>query len=248
MIYQLLICTVPLALWFAVIGEINLFSMKAIDKYIFGWGNYWFIIDYIGLVLFAPVLNLIVENASKQVLQIFLINSLILIVLFDLILRSTVLGMEGGYSLLWFVYLYLLARYMRLYGCEWIVKYRWTIILVCLVMQTVLLYYHLASNRYTNPLILFPAICLMFVFKDFTFHSKVVNYMASGTLMAYMLHMQPCLTDEIRGFLNRLYRENGYYLYICEVIGMIVALYLVAVIIDKFQAMGWKFFTRKLLH
>lgn len=147
LIYQLLICTVPLALWFAAIGEINLFTIKAIDKYIFGWGNYWFVIDYIGLVLFAPVLNLIAENANKQILRIFLISTLILIVLFDVVLRSTVLGMEGGYSLLWFVYLYLLARYMRLYGCEWIVKHRWRIIIVCLVLQAVLLYYHLTSNK-----------------------------------------------------------------------------------------------------
>ena len=243
LVFQLLLCTVPLALCFFVIGRINLFSFEAINKYIFGGNNYWFVIDYIGLVLFAPLLNLVANHTNKQTMKTFFISILVLLVIFDVILRSTVLGVEGGYSLLWFVYLYLLARYMRIYGCNLIVKYKWTIMLLCVILQIILLHYHLIGNRYTNPLILVPAMCLIFIFRDYEFYSKKVNFMASGALMAYMLHMQPCLVDGIRVFLNQLYTKNGYYVYICEVIGMIALLYIVAVIIDRIQARMWRILT-----
>lgn len=233
LLIKLLICTIPVSIIFAISREIQLYSLEGICNYVLGGSNYWFIIDYVGLILFAPILNVVVEKAEKGILRVFLIATMALIVPMDDILRSSVLGVEGGYSLLWFIYLYILARYMRIHGVVWLERHKWTIFVVCLLVQAVLLYMHWIGNRYTNPLILMPAICMILIFKNYTFHSKAINFVASGVLMAYMLHMHPCFVEYIRIFLWNLYKAHGYYMYLCEVACLIVVFCVIAAMIDK---------------
>lgn len=244
LVIKLLICTIPVAILFAISGKITLLSLDGLNKYILGGNNYWFIIDYLGLILFAPILNVVVEKAEKCILQAFLIAVIVLIVPMDDVLRSTVLGVEGGYSLLWFIYLYLLARYMRIHGIAWMERHKWMLLGVCFVVQTVLLYMHWIGNRYTNPLILMPAICMILIFKNYTFHSKAINFVASGVLVAYMLHMHPCLVEYIRVFLLNMYHAHGYYVYLCEVSCLIVVLCVIAATIDKLISAMLEMFQR----
>lgn len=243
-IFQLLMCTVPVAIVMNAMRQINLLNLDDIAEYVLGGNNYWFVIDYIGLVLFAPILNIIVHNVNKVVLRTFFIGVLALIVPLDVVFRSSVLGVNGGYSLIWFIYLYLLARYMRLYGIEWLDRSKWMVMVACIVLQTILLYFNLIGNRYTNPLILLPAMSIILIFKEYSFKSNIVNYLASGTLIVYMLHMHPCFYREIGVFLRNLYYSNGYYWYMIDVIGLIVLLYFVAVAVDKMQALIWRSISR----
>lgn len=76
--------------------------------------NHWFIKSYIGLYILAPVLNAFVKVADKKQLK------LLLIVFF---LYQTIYGWSGaaaffvnGYSTMSFIGLYLLGRYLNLYG------------------------------------------------------------------------------------------------------------------------------------
>lgn len=158
----------------------------------------------------------------------------------DVLLRSNVLGTEGGYSLLWFIYLYLMGRYLKQYGIKWLERNKWAILVVCVIIQSVLFYFHLIGTRYTNPLILLPAICLILIFKDFTFHNRLINKFSSATLMVYMIHMHPCFIDEIRAFLSELYACSGYYFYLMEVISLIFVLYVFAFALDSVRLYIWK--------
>lgn len=241
LLFQLAVITLPICAYFSIIGEIDLLSIDGIFNYVFGGNNYWFITDYIALILFAPILNVIVENAEQRVLKTVLISTYALIVPFDVLFRSTVLGVEGGFSLLWFIWLYLFARYLKIYGWDFANKHRRTLLIICVILQTILLYLGLIGARYTNPLVLVPSACMLLVFKDFEFQNKIVNYIAPATLIAYMLHMQPCLVPYIRSFLSNLYKNDGYYLYIIEVLGLIVVLYIVAVVIYRLQKGVWKY-------
>lgn len=244
LLFQLAVCTVPVALVFFAMGQINLLSLDGMFEYLLGGANYWFVIDYIALVLFAPLLNLIAEHADQRTLRTSLVTSYMLIVPMDVVLRTHVLGIEGGYSALWFVWLYLFARYVKLYGWAFVERHKWGVMAGCVLLEAVLFYYGLLGTRYTNPLVLMPALCLLLVFRNYTFHNKFVNYIAPATLMAYMLHMQPCFVPYIRQFLGGLYSTHGYCLYMMEVLGLIVLLYAVAVIIYRLQAWMWCFVSK----
>lgn len=244
---QLFFCTIPFALIFGVLGKINLFSLEGVYNYLLGGDNYWFIIDYVALVLFAPLLNTVVENVDQKTLRTTLLSTYLLIVPMDVVLRTHVLGIEGGYSALWFIWLYLFARYVKIYGWKFAENHKWRIIVCCVILEAVLFYFGLLGTRYTNPLVLMPALCMLLVFRDFSFQSKVVNSLAPATLMVYMLHMQPCLVPFIRVSLCSLYHSFGYYTYMFEVLGMIVLLYGLSVLLYQLQSSVWGLLSNRII-
>lgn len=77
--------------------------------------EYWFMTNYMGLLILAPVLNVFVHHVSQSKYLLTLIGlgaiSLTLFVKFPL---SDAFG--GGYGFLWFIFLYLVAGYVRLYA------------------------------------------------------------------------------------------------------------------------------------
>lgn len=242
--FQMAICTIPVAIVFYVLGLIPMMNLDGVFYYLLGGQNYWFVMDYIALVLFVPLLNLIVENADRVTLKRSLLTSYLLIVPMDVILRTQVLGIEGGYSALWFIWLYLFARYVKVYGWTFVEKNKWWLMIGSIVLEAILFYFGLLGTRYTNPLILMPAICFILIFKNWSFQNQFVNYIAPATLIAYMLHMQPCFITYIRYVLAKTYNANGYYVYLIYALGLIVVLYAVSVIVYRLQCLLWKQISR----
>lgn len=239
LMFMLFFCTVPLLLVALGLNWIPLSALASDDgayNYVFGGSGYWFVVDYIGLLIISPVLNYGIERIDKRQFRGILIAGYALILLYDFVLRQPVLGSEGGYSVLWFGYLYLLARYMRLYGMDLIMRYRWPILIMVVSLQSLLFFGGFIGLRYTNPLILLEAVCLIFIFRNWNFHSKSINTVAAGVLMAYLLHMQPILVPYIRKFLLARYAALGYWQYMLLAVALSVAVLFVAVLFDKVQS------------
>ena len=93
------------------------FQIKELINAIFPitFKEYWFMTNYMGLLIFTPVLNVFVHHVSQSKYLLTLIGlgaiSLTLLVKFPL---GDTFG--GGYGLLWFIFLYLVAGYVRLYA------------------------------------------------------------------------------------------------------------------------------------
>lgn len=239
LMFMLLFCTVPLllvALWLKWIPLSALASADGVYEYVFGGAGYWFVVDYIGLLIISPVLNYGIERLDKRQFRRILLAGYALILLYDFVLREPVLGSEGGYSVLWFGFLYLLARYMRSYGMGRIMRFRWPILIMAVALQSLLFFGGFIGLRYTNPLILLEAVCLIFIFRNWNFHSKAINTVAAGVLMAYLLHMQPVLIPYIRRFLGAQYAALGYWQYMLQAVALSVAVLFVAVLFDKVQS------------
>lgn len=77
--------------------------------------EYWFMTNYMGLLIFAPVLNVFVHHVSqsKYLLTLICLGAISLTLLVKFPLGDT---FGGGYGLLWFIFLYLVAGYVRLYA------------------------------------------------------------------------------------------------------------------------------------
>lgn len=237
--FMLLFCTVPILIVGLIAGWVPVDALKStggIFEYIFGGNAYWFVIDYIGLVIIAPILNHGIKAMDRKKLGTLILSAYALILLYDFIFRAPVLGTEGGYSVIWFGFLYLLARYMRLYGSELLDQHCVLLLIASVTAQAALFYFGFIGLRYTNPLILAEGISLIFIFRKWNFHSRAINYAATGCLMAYLLHMQPVLIPYIRRFLITEYTTHGYWLYITEVLGLSIGVFLIAVMLDKMQS------------
>lgn len=237
--FMLFFCTVPLLIVALLCGWVPISLITSVDgiyEYVCGGNAYWFVVDYIGLLIISPVLNSGITTIGKDKLRTLLLAAYALIVIYDFIFRTPVLGTEGGYSVIWFGFLYILARYMRIYGSRLMDRYCLPILVATVATQSILFYCGLIGMRYTNPLILTAAVCLILVFKKWDFHSRAINYAATGCLMAYLLHMQPVLVPYIRRFLIAEYTACGYWIYMLEILSLSAVVFLVAVILDKVQS------------
>lgn len=138
--------------------------------------EHWFIPAYIGLYLLSPILNVFINHAEKQLARTTVLSFLLL----DVILGwgKDYLYFEGGYSMVHFMVIYLIANYIRVHGGAFFTfsRYRdalifWTITL--LVPALIVLSFYWApfvwpySSKmfwYNNPLIIITTIyfCLFF--------------------------------------------------------------------------------------
>ena len=100
---------------FLLLGKTTFKIGYVTDMLIIG-KQYWFVVSYLLLYLVSPILNTFVKHCSKREFQ------WMLLVFFGFqFVYSWIFGLEefaGGYSALSFMGLYLLARYVKIYGNE----------------------------------------------------------------------------------------------------------------------------------
>jgi len=80
--------------------------------------HYWFATSYVLLYILSPVLSAGVKNMSKKSLEITIGISLLILSVAKTVLPFQMDLDEYGYNLTWFIVLFLVAAYLRLYGCK----------------------------------------------------------------------------------------------------------------------------------
>ncbi len=79
-------------------------------------GLYWFATVYVALYTLAPFINILVNRISKNQYKILLIILFLYLVIDKTIfIGNNYIDARNGESLIWFVFLYLVAGYIRLY-------------------------------------------------------------------------------------------------------------------------------------
>lgn len=78
--------------------------------------HYWFATSYVLLYLFTPFLNAAVKHMGKRQMQIALAGLLLLFSIEKSVIPAEFVTDRFGYDFGWFLCVYLLAAYIRLYG------------------------------------------------------------------------------------------------------------------------------------
>ena len=77
---------------------------------------YWFISMYVGMYLFAPLLNRFIRALTKRQLECAMALSFTLVAVWpNIIYFSSALNTAGGVSISWFLTAYLFGAYLKLY-------------------------------------------------------------------------------------------------------------------------------------
>ena len=76
----------------------------------------WFIQCYLFLMLLSPVLNAFVEKVSEKALLIYILIFMACAFYFGCVHDSTYFYFNRGYSVTTFIMIYLVGRYLKLYG------------------------------------------------------------------------------------------------------------------------------------
>lgn len=176
--------------------------------------TYWFISIYIILYLLAPYLNACLNTIDKKTFKRLLIILLIITCLSSILSGFyTTIDESNGYGILWFVALYCIAGYIRLYGKE---KYNKLSCLLKYIFISLIIYFSriilwkicekgiLSSStscdifyRYNSITVALSSIYLFLFFKNINIKilKNIVLKVAPLTLAVYIIHETPLVRN-----------------------------------------------------
>lgn len=159
----------------------------------------WFITCYLLLMLFSPYIDDLIQSLSKKKFRNLLVFSLICFSILPTFSNSayyTVIT-AGGKNLTYFMFIYLIGRYIRIYYHEIKIpkgKVIFTFILATLLINIGNIFILKVLKKPVfllaidcSPLILISAISIFLLFKSYSFQSKMINWISSSILAVYLL-------------------------------------------------------------
>lgn len=214
-------------------------------SFLFVSNSIWFIGTYIGLICCAPFLNAFVEKSSKQQLGGMILVWLIFQAWYDYVPRL-INDLHHGYSILSFCLLYLIARYVRIYGMPKLFRKFGLLIytIISLLISAGLVYavakcFHPrgASDlllRYSNPLVIVASLGLFAFFERLEMpHSKAINYVAVSCLAVLLFHTSPFCARYVTSLFRQLFFDYSGIVVIIGWAGIILGEFLTAVLVDQ---------------
>lgn len=228
------------------------FTLIGILKAIFHLPH--FIWCYLIMVLFAPILNTWVLNISKREFKIFLI--FFFSISFLVGWTSVLDDFYGGNSVISFIGLYLLARYLRLHidiG-KFKVRYLFLLYIGILLMETIVVwglaiigtYDHLSnvainmSTAYIAPNVIMLSVLLILIFVKFDYYNRFINWIAISAFSSVLLHGNALFfPDKWSVFIRAIYDNNNIYVFFTLSLIIIIIIMLVSVLLDKIRLNLW---------
>jgi len=211
-------------------------------------GRYWFFTAYFGLFLLSPILNVLVYKSSLK-------QDIIFLIVFSLfstvsVLRDT-FSLLGGYSVIWFVFMYLIGAIIKKYDLTKLLSQtRWCIIVLCAFIVTwlskIVLYFSNSSflqNQsgvlidYTSPTIVIMAIGLLALFSNITCHSftKIISFVATSAFSVYLIHDNFFVRTYLIAKIHSVVDGFNFVLLALSIIGSVAVIFLSCILIDKIR-------------
>lgn len=225
-------------------------------------GNvYWFLSAYVIMYLFFPLLALGIKHVSKEKLGILIIFLLIYESLFKSFLPIRLEGDKMGYDVVWYLIMFLVAAYIRLYGLpilkKPVIAYIVHICSVFLIFAesyvTDVLNYKLGrltelhgiALEYNHVFVFISAVSLFMVFLNLPevkgIASKIIIFIAPLSLGVYLIHEHPLLRYEWQSWfgIQNLLEKNAFVL-VLSVLGTAAVIFVVCAGIDYIRMLIFK--------
>jgi hypothetical protein len=168
-----------------------------------GFGHYWFMTDFVLLMLISPALNILISNISREKYRNLLLGATILWSIIPIFTSASYGFSEIG----WFVVLYLYAGYIRKYvdinkqkGKKHLIIAIVSYLLVIISNVSLIFLGHVTDiETFTNqstrfmalnsPLIIITSVELLIGFASLKpYYNRKINVWASATLGVYLIH------------------------------------------------------------
>ena len=211
-------------------------------------GSYWFFTAYFGLFLISPVLNLFVHKSNlKQAFVFLLVLSLFSVVSLN---RDT-FSLLDGYSVIWFVFVYLTGAVIKKYGLDKVVsKKAWLIIVLSAFVITwlskVVLFFSDVSFlhnsgilvNYVSPTIIVMAIGLLCLFSNIKIPPschKTISFVATSAFSVYLIHDNVLVRNHLITKVHTVVGGFNPVLLALSIIGIVLAIFVFCILIDKIR-------------
>lgn len=223
--------------------------------------HYWFLTAYIMMYLFSPILSVAVRNMEQKQLRNTIVALLIFFALSKSVLPVQLAIDNEGYDGIWFICVFLVAAYIRLYGIDWLEKgkargvlcYLAGVLGILTITFAVRVVYlktgsldHFIDTAfdYNHVLNLLAAVGLFYAFKKIQFSTegllaKVVYRIAPYSLGVYLLHEQIDMRYLWPEWLGAS-AEGNVFLMILRCLVAVVVVYVAGTLVDAIRSMLFK--------
>ena len=272
LLFQVLFYSLAVPAAMLGIGMISLHDMGLYDwiGFLFpiGTEHYWFATAYLFLYLFAPLLAAGVRKLEKKTLQKVIVLLLLFFSVGKTFLPVAFVTDRYGYDYGWFMCLFLIAAYLRLYGCRWLEEKNhglWLYMGMCVCLFIVsaaagflgenieaLSYYAEMPYTYNHLLCLFGAVGLFMAFRKVRLRegrmAGLIRRIAPYTFGVYLLQEHTLVRYEWMNWL-RVDAVRERFLFLPHMLWCICVVFLAGILVDFIRtwlfAKGKRLFRRK---
>lgn len=216
---------------------------------------YWFATAYIIMYLLSPLLSIAVKKISKKEFEIILLLLFSFFSFAKSLIPVHVPTDKYGYDFGWFLCLYLLAAYIRLYGFSWfnrirkgmiiylisvITNWGYTILLAVLSRHGLPLTYAMDMNHsYNHILVLIASVGLFYCFKYMRFSRNsfcgLAGRLAPFTFGVYLFHENAAIRD-IWHKLAGVAMVKESFLFLPHMVITVLIVFTIGILIDYMRA------------
>lgn len=172
--------------------------------------QWWYVSSYFALCLFIPFLNKTINNISQQTYKKILLLILFVICCIDCVVPKDAFSLNGGYSAIWLMIVYLFGAYIRKYDiCEKITSLKCVVgfflmIVLTFASKITISFFtksFLGQVKFDNTFISYISITILlsaiflFLFclkiKINNLASKLICFLSPAALGIYLIHVHP---------------------------------------------------------
>lgn len=162
------------------------------------FGEYWFATVYFVLYSLSPFLNTMIKNLEKQKFAYLIIILFVMLCVWLFLIPIENIG--NGTSLVHFIFLYLIAAYIRKYPIRTKRINKNVCLSVNLLLASTNTLWTFFSNEnlggagaecfyeFNSPVVVIMSVALFLYFKELTIYSPKINYIAKYVFGVYLVH------------------------------------------------------------
>ena len=226
--------------------------------------GYWFATIYIALYVVSPILNKSIQNMSREQLR----NSILVLVFLFSILSNVFyfidpFNVNGGNGLIWFVTLYMISSYLRLYYKPKVYKSKWIfryLILSLLLTASRSLIEYITINfglvgspirpvlffSNNSILVALASVYLFIFFLNVRIENiiaiKIINYFAPLTFGVYLIHDNSHIRLLIWNVLVQPFNYSRVWILPIHLIVSVIIIFIVCSLVESIRMIIFKLF------
>ena len=219
---------------------------------------WWFLTCYIALMVFAPYINILVDSINKFKMY-FLVSTLTIVVcVFGVLgISSSIITLNSGYTLIGFIYMYLLGRIFKKSIRDFNLRISimgYLLATIGIFISVLIVWRVLGSNfawrlfGYNNPVVIVSSIFFFYIFKNIRINrSEIINTIAMYCIGIYLIHehfMVRAFLSEKLIFLNDL---NNPVKFIFILLICVLIIFIVAFIIEIGRSLLFQPLSKKII-
>lgn len=211
-------------------------------------GDLWFVMAYLILYLFAPMMNMFIESLAQKQFLYFLLVYMGIQFLHGFVIQES--WFDKGMSPLTLMSLYMTGRYMRLFPNRYTTMNKWVDMLIYFVVSLLGAVLTFAGVRhgaegyrlfsYASPTIIIASVFFFLFFTKISFKSRLVNWLAASAFAVYVLNCEGRFWSFYLTTNHSWWINGSPSAYLIKTLLLDVGVFVVAIILDKVRIMVWQ--------